>query len=263
MDKRQRGWWPNAVRFLQLAWTKGRGAGQPKNWTEAAQDRTLWKETQQAWLWTQGLPRRGQVKDPQQVDLLGRQVLQRHVPVEEAYDAPLRIIHVDASEYASQAVQVATDGSAKDHRGGFAAVMLAPYAEIETAIVGRGSMPDPCPNILAEVRAALLGIRMALQLHKSTHVGCFELLTNSMHVQSIEDDLVAGKHAGIVSTLLQAWTELRCCSSATVKWVKGHSQHLLNELADRRAKAMLGRADRRLDYRLALTGQDLPTSAVS
>ena len=170
----------------------------------------------------------------------------------------MRIIHVDANEYASQAVQVATDGSSRGQQGGFAAVMLAPYAEIETAIVGRGSMPDPCTNILAEVRAALFGIRMALQLHKSTHVGCFELLTDSMFVvQSIEDDLVAGKHAGIVSTLLQAWTELRCCSSATVKWVRGHSQHLLNELADRHAKAMVGRADRRVHSRFALTGQDL------
>ena len=140
--------------------------------------------------------------------------------------------------------------------------MLTPYAEIETAIVGRGSMPDPCTNILAEVRAALLGIRMALQLHRSTRVGCFELLTGSMFVvQSIEDDLVAGKHAGIVSALLQAWTELRCCSDATVKWVKGHSQDLLNELADRSAKAMVGVSDRRVDYRFALTGKDLPALA--
>ena len=38
----------------------------------------------------------------------------RHVPVEEAYDAALRVIHVDATEYASQAVQVATDGSSRN-----------------------------------------------------------------------------------------------------------------------------------------------------
>ena len=71
IDKRRRGWWPNAVRFLQLAWMKGRGAGQPGNWTEAAQDRALWKEAQQTWLEAQGLPSRGQVRDPQRVDLFG------------------------------------------------------------------------------------------------------------------------------------------------------------------------------------------------
>ena len=65
---------------------------------EAAPDRQLWK------------------------DLLGRQVLQvgrqfmllpmRHVPVEEAYDAPFRIVHVADDEHAASVVQVASDGSA-------------------------------------------------------------------------------------------------------------------------------------------------------
>ena len=82
--------------------------------------------------------------------------------MEEAYDSPLKVIHVDEQDYAPQVVQVATDGSSRRQQGGFAAVMLSPYADIETAIVGRGAMPGVCTNILAEVRAAVLGLRMAL-----------------------------------------------------------------------------------------------------
>ena len=51
-------------------------------------------------------------------------------------------------------------------------------------------------------------------------------------VQSLEDDLVVGKHAGAITTLLQVWTELRCMCHVSVRWVKGHSGHVLNELAD-------------------------------
>ena len=170
--------------------------------------------------------------------------------MEEAYDSPLKVIHVDEQDRAPQVVQVATDGSSRGQQGGFAAVMLTPYAEMETAIVGRGIMPGTCAKILAEVRAAVLGLRMALQLHKATGVGFFELLTDSMFVvQTIEDDLVDGRHAGMVTTLLQVWTELRCSCSVTLKWVKGHAGHLLNELADRHAKAMVGKAGHRVDIR--------------
>ena len=104
----------------------------------------------------------------------------RHVPIEEAYDSPLRIIELGQQEYASQAVQIATDGSSRRQQGGFAAILLSPYANMKTAIVGRGAMPGTCTNVLAEVRAAILGLRMALQLHKTTGVGFFELLTDSM-----------------------------------------------------------------------------------
>ena len=115
---------------------------------------------------------------------------------------------------------------------------MSPYAPIETAIAGKGLMPGAATNIAAEVRASILGLRMALQLHKSTGVQFFELLTDSMFVvQSLEDDLVAGKHAATVTTLLQVWTELRCACCVDVKWVKGHSGHLLNELADNMRKA--------------------------
>ena len=183
----------------------------------------------------------------------------RHVPIEEAYDSPLRVVEIDEADHATPVVQTATDGSCKTGTGGFAAVLLAPYADIETAIVGRGRMPGESTNIMAEVRAAVLGLRMALQLHKSTGVEFFQLLTDSMFVvQAVEEDLTAGRHAALISTLLQVWTELSRCCSVQIRWVKGHAGHVLNSLTDRHAKATLAFRSTRVDYRYALPGSDLP-----
>ena len=237
---------------------------------EAARDRQLWKDGFGMWAVARHLPTQGQLDDVMKVDLLGRPVLQvgrqfmllpmRHVPVEEAYDAPFRIVHVADEEHVACVVQVASDGSAKDSRGGFAAVMLTQYSEVESAIAGKGLMPGSSTNISAEIRAAVLGLRMAVQLHKSTGVAFFELLTDSMFVvQSPEDDLVAGKHAGAITTLLQVWTELRCMCHVNVGWVKGHSGHVLNELADRHAKSMVASTimSTRVQYCYALSGRSL------
>ena len=202
-----------------LAWLKERGAGQPLNWTEAAQNRAQWRDVLQAWLASKNLPSTGQLWDPTKVDLLGRQVLQigwrfqllpmRHVPIEEAYDSPLRVVEIDEADHATPVVQIATDGSCRTGTGGFAAVLKAPYADIETAIVGRGRMPGESTNIMAEVRAAVLGLRMALQLHKSTGVEFFQLLTDSMFVvQAVEEDLTAGRHAATKDTVMASLKEL-------------------------------------------------------
>ena len=266
--RRQVGNWPNAVRFLHLAWSKIREPGQPVQWVDAALDRQAWKTGFVMWAQSKGIPAQGQLEDVMHVDLLGRQVLQvgkqfmllpmRHVPVEEAYDAPFRVVHLAEDDMVAPVVQIASDGSAKEGRGGFAAILLSPYAPIETAIAGKGLMPGSATNIAAEVRASILGLRMALQLHKSTGVQVFELLTDSMFVvQSLEDDLVAGKHAATVTTLLQVWTELRCACCVNVKWV--NSGHLLNELADKHAKSMVSASSRstRVQYVYALSGQSL------
>ena len=55
-------------------------------------------------------------------------------------------------------------------------------------------MPVTSTNIAVEVRASVRGLRMALQLR---------MITDSMLVaQTIEDDLVAGRRADLVATLL-------------------------------------------------------------
>ena len=62
----------------------------------------------------------------------------RHVPIEEPYGTVLRIIHQDQEEDSAAVFQIATDGSARNQTGSYAAVLLAPYADIESAVVGRG-----------------------------------------------------------------------------------------------------------------------------
>ena len=42
--RRQRGYWPNTVRFLQLAWEKVKSEGEPLFWTDLAQQRAAWTD---------------------------------------------------------------------------------------------------------------------------------------------------------------------------------------------------------------------------
>ena len=114
--RRQVGYWPHSARFLQLAWDKIKQPHQPLEWVEAARDMQLWKDSFCTWAVARHLPTQGQLDDVMSVDLLGRQVLQvgrqfmllpmRHVPVEEAYDAPFRIVQVADDEHAASVVQL-------------------------------------------------------------------------------------------------------------------------------------------------------------
>ena len=61
------------------------------------------------------------------------------------------------------------------------------------------------------------------------------------------------RHAGQAAELLASWQRLLLLASVEVKWVKGHSNHLLNDLADRHAKLSLRHRDNCVMYRHALT----------
>ena len=117
------------------------------------------------------------VGDPFKEDLMSRQLLQlgqrfqllplRHVPVEEPYEDILRIVPQDGEEDCLAQFQIATDGSARAEVGAFAAVILAPYSGVETAVVGRGRMVGTATNITAEMQAAIHGLRMAVEVNLS------------------------------------------------------------------------------------------------
>ena len=72
----------------------------------------------------------------------------RHVPVEDPYEEVLRIVPQAGEEDCLAQFQIATDGSARSSVGAFSAVLLAPYAAIETAVVGRGRMTGAATNII-------------------------------------------------------------------------------------------------------------------
>ena len=182
----------------------------------------------------------------------------RHVPVEEPYEHVLRTVQQDNEEESAAVFQVATDGSAKAGVGSFAAVLLAPYAEIDTAVVGRARVHTSSSNILAKMRAAIQGLRMALEVHRVTGMAHLVLLTDSMYVvQLLEDSIVTTRHAGPAAELLALWNRLLLTAEIEAKWVKGHSTCVLNQLADRHAREMLEAGHCRVEYCSALTGRRL------
>ena len=105
-------------------------------------------------------------------------------------------------------------------------------------------------------KAAVQGLKMALQIYETTGIASFVLLTDSMYVvQVLEDSIVATRHAGLTAELLAVWNRLLLVTHLEVRWVKGHSVCLLNQLADRHAREMVGAAHCRVEYCRALTGE--------
>ena len=208
------------------------------------------------------------VGDPLKEDLMGRQLLQlgqrfhllpvRHVPVEEPYEEVLRSVPQDGEEDSLTHFQLATDGSARAEVGAFATVILAPYSEVETAVVGRGRMFGIATNTTAEMQAAIQGLRMALEVNRVSGIGTFVLLTDSMYVvQLLEDSIVTTRHAGPAAELLALWNRLLLTTDISARWVKGHAGCVLNNLADMHARRMLTSPPGKVEYVTALSHEKL------
>ena len=178
----------------------------------------------------------------------------RHYPVEDMYDSPLRVVLSAEEQMAPAVFQVVTDGSSKQNVGGYAAVLMPAYGDVEMAVVGRGKMQGRATNIQAELQAAIQGLKMILQVYRAVGVAHFELLTDSMYVvQLLEDSMTSVRHAGQAAELLALWQRLLLIATVQVRWVKGHSNHLINDIADRHAKMSLVHEDCSVSYLHALT----------
>ena len=178
----------------------------------------------------------------------------RHVPIDKPYDAPLRVILASNKTLAPAVVEVATDGSARQQIGGHAAVVLCPYSEIEAAVVGKGRMVGDATNIQAEMQAAILGLRMMLQLYRTPGTAHPHPLADSMYVVQVLDESISpARHPGMAAELLSLWQRMLLCAENEVRWVKGHSHHLLNNLAGMHAKSCLTCTHTRVHYCKALT----------
>ena len=265
---RQVGYWRNSVRFLQLAWEQTRHVREPFSWMEISAHRHEWRQVWARWLTSKGWLCAGMTADPYQENLMGRQLLQlgrrfhllpmRHFPVEEVYDSVLRVVPQDCEDNCLAQFQVATDGSAKTEVGAYAAVLLAPYSGIETAVVGRGRMSVSATNITAEMQASIQGLRMALEIHRVTGVESFVLLTDSMYVvQVLEERIITTRHAGPAAELLSLWHRLLLLTDISARWVKGHARCTLNNIADAHATHMLSASSCKVEYVRALTHERL------
>ena len=95
---------------------------------------------------------------------------------------------------------------------------------------------------------------MAVEVSRVSGIGSFVLLTDSMYVvQLLEDSIVTTRHAGPAAELLALWNRLLLTSDICAKWVRGHANCLLNNLADLHAKHMLEAQQPGVEYVRALT----------
>ena len=241
IHKRCLGFWPNTARFLQKALESVRLVGQAPYWYQAAQDRLQWEAVINRWLANKCLNLVEYYSDLHTCDLHGRMLLQvgeafkllamRHPPVE----APYQFVPPTEDNDDLRAIAFCIDGSSKLAHGSYGVAILAPYAELASAVVGQGRIDGDWTNIRAEIVAAC----QALVLIKHFKHYCPRMptifLTDSEYVlQILDETLQPTCHTPDTNNITSLWHSL--CTTVTAKHVKAHKGHALNELADKAAK---------------------------
>ena len=256
--RRALGFWPNSYRLIQRAWEEFRGLGTAPYWEDAALDKLLWQKFVDTWLDHKNLQPLKYYPNLEHVDLQGRSLLQigekftllpfRHVPIEPEYDTSFRFVPEVSVFDNDKAVQVCSDGSSKNKRGGLAVAFLAPYAPLHDAILAQASIPGDCTSTRAELRAAI----QALKMIRSAIPFLFDMpivfMTDSAFVLQVLDEsanFTSNPHD--IHELLSLWKQV--CTRVTAQHVKGHSGHPLNTITDHAAKAALFLSHRRTLYR--------------
>ncbi|CAE7450117.1 unnamed protein product, partial [Symbiodinium sp. CCMP2456] len=248
-------------RFLQNAWEKylkDTGASPPTSWLRGASDRDTWKAFTQHWTVQTGTQsNKFYSEPPENIDLRGCQLVQhgdkfsllhtRHPPIEEPFAVSfLRLTEAPDSgpeEHDEEHVlRVYSDGSASNNRkgqagdGGGAVVLLPPYGDTSKMTVCHFKIRKPCTNIQAELQAAVQALRMirTFRLKHPYIPVCY--CTDSQYVLQILEGAFQGTlYASVTNEIICLWSEL--CVTVEARHVKAHSNVLLNEVADRFAKA--------------------------
>ena len=137
------GYWPNACRFLQILWDTHRPIGTPPLWDDASQDRDAWRSFTQTWLSHRRLQPNTYYQDLHRVCLHGRCLLQvgstfrllpmRHEPIEPPYASPYIYLPTPKDDDDLQVIQVCSDGSSRNRKGGSAVAILPPYGDVSQA----------------------------------------------------------------------------------------------------------------------------------
>ena len=256
--RRVRGYWPNCVRFLQLAYESLREPWEPAFWVDKALDRQAWLTFSTSWLTFKSLSPSKFYSDLSSVDLHGRCLLQigdtfkllpfRHVPVEPPYGTSFEIAPEAEAETDTDCLQVCSDGGCRAGKGSLAVTFLAPYAPLDEAVIIHGKISEPCTNIKAELLAAvqaLKHIRTFLSYFPSIP---FVYMTDSMLVvQALEELANITCHPSTVHELLSLWRQV--CRFGRVVHVRGHKGHPQNTLTDKAATQALTFSHSRLVYR--------------
>ena len=256
--RRQLGYWPNCVRFLQLAYETLREPHEPAFWVDKALDKQAWVSFSEAWLSFKALSPSKFYQDLCSVDLHGRCLLQvgdnfkllpfRHVPVQPPYGTSFEVIPEAEVESDVDCFQVCSDGGCKNKIGALALTILAPYSPLEDAVVVHARIPDFATNIKAELLAAVQALKHIKILLRYFPSIPFVYMTDSMLVVQVLEELAnITCHPSITHELLSLWHQV--CRLGKVVHVRGHSGHPQNTLTDKAATEALSFSHTRLVYR--------------
>ncbi|CAE7604548.1 unnamed protein product [Symbiodinium necroappetens] len=189
--RRVRGYWPNCVRFLQLAYESLREPWEPAFWVDKALDRPAWLSFTQSWLTFKSLSPSKFYSDLCDVDLYGRCLLQvgdifkllpfRHVPVEPPYGTSFEVVPEAEAEIDADCLQVCSDGGCKHGCGSLAVTFLAPYAPLDDAVILQSRIEGQCTNIKAELLVS--GQNAELAIFVICMAGTLGLLYHIMQTQ--------------------------------------------------------------------------------
>ena len=256
--RRLRGYWPNCVRFLQLAYESLREPWEPAFWVDKALDRPAWLSFSQTWLTFKSLSPSKFYPDLCNVDLYGRCLLQigdvfkllpfRHVPVEPRYGTSFEVVPEAEAELDADCLQVCSDGGCKHSNGSLAVTFLAPYAPLADAVILQGRVEGFCTNIKAELLAAVEALKHIRTFLRHYPLTPFIYMTDSMLVvQALEELANITCHPSTVHELMSIWRQV--CRFGRVVHVRGHKGHPQNTLTDHAATEALSFSHTRLVYR--------------
>ena len=272
--RRQRGYWPNCYRFIQLSYESLRTPSEPWLWVDKALDRNAWSLFVSAWTSFRKIDPKFFYPDLHNVDLSGRCLLQvgdvfkllpfRHVPVEQPYGTSFEVIPEPLADSDFGCFQVCSDGGCKRGVGSLAVTILAPYATLEEAIVVQQKIPGSSTNNKAELLAAVQALKHIRTLLTFFPAIPFVYLSDSMLViQALEELSHITCHPAIVHELLALWRPL--CHFGRALHVRGHQGHPQNTLTDRAASEALHfdhhlLVHRKTDFRsVFMTRENQPT----
>ena len=256
--RRQLGYWPNCVRFLQLAYESLRTPCDPFFWTDKALDREGWLDFSCTWLSFKKISPKSFYPDLTQVDLHGRCLLQvgdsfkllpfRHVPVEEPYGTSFEVVPESVASLDAGCFQVCSDGGCKASVGSLAVTILAPYAPLEESTIIQARIEGRSTNNKAELLAAVRALKTIRTLLHFFPSIPFVYMTDSMLViQALEELVNVTCHPQIVHELLSLWRSI--CPFGKAVHVRGHKGHAQNTLTDKAASEALRFSHCRLLYR--------------
>ena len=198
------------------------------HWYQGSQDRLQWEAMINRWLTSKDLDPTVYYPDLETCELHGRMLLQvgetfkllavRHPPVEEPYPTSYKFIPPPDEDDDLHSVVFCSDGSSKLAHGSYGVIIAAPYAEVDSVIIGQGRIDGYCTNIRAEIVAACHAMTLIKKLRRHCPDIPIVYLTDSEYVLQILDESISPTcHIPDTNNLISLWQSV--CSTVVAKHV--------------------------------------------